>query len=157
MNKGKLIQVIGSVFDAKFLPEEMPAVYNAIEVRGNIRDGKTSIYGEVQLHLGGGKVRAIALGSTLGLRRGMDVFDTGSPLTVPVGIETLGRVFNLFGEPIDERGPVNAKVRMPIHRLPPKLTDISPKTEMFETGRQNLAYPLQRRRHPIPVFGIQPS
>jgi F-type H+-transporting ATPase subunit beta len=134
MNKGKLIQVVGSVFDAKFLPEQTPAVYNAIEVRGNFRDNQTCLVGEVQLHLGGGKVRAIALGSTLGLRRGMDVFDTGGPLTVPVGVETLGRVFNLFGDVIDERGPIDVKKRMPIHRQPPKLVDLSPKTEMFETG-----------------------
>jgi F-type H+-transporting ATPase subunit beta len=134
MNKGKLIQVVGSVFDAKFLSEEVPAIYNAVEVRGNFRNGQTRLSGEVQQHLGGGKIRAIALGSTLGLRRGMDVIDTGGPLTVPVGVETLGRVFNLFGEPIDERGPVDAKLRMPIHRQPPKLVELSPKTEMFETG-----------------------
>lgn len=134
MNKGKLIQVVGSVFDARFLPEEVPAVHNAIEVRGNFGNGQARLYGEVQQHLGGGKVRAIALGSTLGLRRGMDVIDAGGPLTVPVGVETLGRVFNLFGEPIDERGPVGAKLRMPIHRQPPRLVELSPKTEMFETG-----------------------
>ncbi len=134
MNKGKLIQVVGSVFDAKFSPQEVPAVYNAVEIQGNFRGEQRSLYGEVQMHLGGGKIRAIALGSTLGLRRGMDVIDTGGPLTVPVGVETLGRVFNLFGEPIDELGPVNAKVRKPIHHQPPKLEDLSPKTEMFETG-----------------------
>ena len=103
MNKGKVIQVIGSVFDAKFAPEQVPAVYNAIEVQGNFGKSGKGLYGEVQQHLGGGKVRAISLSSTLGLRRGLDVIDTGSPLMVPVGPQTLGRVFNLFGEPIDEK------------------------------------------------------
>jgi F-type H+-transporting ATPase subunit beta len=134
MNQGKLIQVIGSVFDARFAPEQVPTVYNAIEVHGDFGKGRTKLYGEVQQHLGGGRVRAVSLGSTLGLRRGMDVFDTGSPLTVPVGKAILGRVFNLFGEPIDGLGPVESEGRRPIHHEPPKLVDISPKTEMFETG-----------------------
>jgi F-type H+-transporting ATPase subunit beta len=134
VNKGKLIQIVGSVFDVKFAPEEVPAVYNALEVRGDLGNSRTKLYGEVQQHLGAGKVRAVSLGSTLGLRRGMDVFDTGSPLAVPVGKETLGRVLNLFGEPIDGRGPVETEIRRPIHRDPPKLVDVSAKTEMFETG-----------------------
>jgi F-type H+-transporting ATPase subunit beta len=134
VNKGKLIQIVGSVFDVKFAPEEVPSVYNALEVRGDLGNGRTKLYGEVQQHLGAGKVRAVSLGSTLGLRRGMDVFDTGSPLAVPVGKETLGRVLNLFGEPIDGRGPVETEIRRPIHRDPPKLVDVSAKTEMFETG-----------------------
>ena len=134
MNKGKLIQVIGSVFDVQFIPEHIPAVYNAIEVCGDMGDGRTRLYGEVQQHLGGGKIRAISLASTQGLRRGMEVIDTGSPLMVPVGPETLGRVFNLLGEPIDERGPVVTVKKMPIHRPPPKLVELSAKTEMFETG-----------------------
>jgi F-type H+-transporting ATPase subunit beta len=134
MNQGKLIQVIGSVFDVKFAPEQVPTVYNAIEIHGDFGKGKTKLYGEVQQHLGGGRVRAVSLGSTLGLRRGMDVFDTGSSLTVPVGRAILGRVFNLFGEPIDGLGPVESEGRRPIHHEPPKLVDISPKTEMFETG-----------------------
>ncbi len=135
MNKGRLIQVIGSVFDAKFEPDHIPAVYNALEIEGNFVGGKTKLYGEVQQHLGEGRVRAISLGSTLGLRRGMEVIDSGGPLTVPVGLQTLGRVFNLLGEPIDEGGPIEPGFsRRPIHRAPPKLTDISPKTEVFETG-----------------------
>jgi len=134
MNQGKLIQVIGSVFDVKFAPEQVPTVYNAIEIHGDFGKGRTKLYGEVQQHLGGGRVRAVSLGSTLGLRRGMDVFDTGSPLTVPVGKATLGRVFNLFGETIDGLGPIESEGRRPIHHEPPKLVDISPKTEMFETG-----------------------
>ncbi|MGD0078033.1 MAG: F0F1 ATP synthase subunit beta [Sedimentisphaerales bacterium] len=135
MNKGKLVQVIGSVFDAQFEPEQIPAVYNALEIQGKFEGGKTKLYGEVQQHLGDGRVRAISLASTLGLRRGMEVLDTGSPLMVPVGLQTLGRVFNLLGEPIDQLGPIKPGFEMkPIHRDPPKLTDISPKTEVFETG-----------------------
>ena len=134
MNQGKLIQVIGSVFDVKFAPEQVPTVYNAVEIHGDFGRGRTKLYGEVQQHLGGGRVRAVSLGSTLGLRRGMDVFDTGSPLTVPVGRAILGRVFNLFGDTIDGLGPIESEGRRPIHHEPPKLVDISPKTEMFETG-----------------------
>jgi F-type H+-transporting ATPase subunit beta len=135
MNKGKLVQVIGSVFDAQFEPEQIPAVYNALEIQGKFEGGKTKLYGEVQQHLGDGRVRAISLASTLGLRRGMEVLDTGGPLMVPVGKQTLGRVFNLLGEPIDQLGPIKSGfTMMPIHRDPPKLTDISPKTEVFETG-----------------------
>ena len=134
MNQGKVVQIIGSVFDAQFPAEHAPAVYNSIEVQGNFPGGRTKIYGEVQQHLGGGKVRAISLSSTLGMRRGLDVIDTGGPLTVPVGTQTLGRVFNLFGETIDGRGPIESGTRMPIHRKPPKFVDLSVKTEMFETG-----------------------
>src|SRR5512140_2365926 len=133
MNKGKLTQIIGSVFDAEFESGNVPAVYNALIIEGQF-GGKTKLYGEVQQHLGGGKIRAISLGSTMGLRRGMEVIDTGAPVMVPVGTEPLGRVFNLLGEPIDGRGPVDTKTKMPIHRDPPKLTELSAKTEMFETG-----------------------
>ena len=90
--------------------------------------------GEVQQHLGGNRVRCVALGSTDGLVRGMKAVDTGAPVSVPVGKETLGRVFNLLGEPIDGRGPVNATETRPIHREPPRSADLSPKTEVFETG-----------------------
>jgi F-type H+/Na+-transporting ATPase subunit beta len=134
MNTGKLTQIIGSVFDAEFSPEHVPAIYNALVIEGQFGSSKAKLYGEVQQHLGGGKVRAISLGTTMGLRRGMDVIDTGSSLMVPVGKETLGRVFNLLGEPIDGRGEVVTKTRMPIHRDPPKLVDLSAKSEMFETG-----------------------
>ncbi len=135
MNKGKLIQVIGSVFDVQFEPQQIPAVYNALQVEKDLAGTKTTVYGEVQQHLGAGKVRAISLASTLGLRRGMEVIDTGGPLMVPVGLQTLGRVFNLLGEPIDQIGPIKPGFSMrSIHHQPPKLTDISPKTEVFETG-----------------------
>ncbi len=134
MNIGKLIQVIGSVFDAEFSPELMPPIYSALEIKGEYDGGVINLVGEVQQHLGAGRIRAIALGSTLGLRRGMPVIDTGGPLKVPVGKETLGRVFNLLGEAVDGRGPVHAEEKRPIHRQPPEFTDLSAKSEMFETG-----------------------
>ncbi len=134
MNTGKLIQVIGSVFDAKFAPEQVPAIFNALEITFEFGGKTKRLRGEVQQHLGGGRVRAVSLGATLGLRRDMDVVDTGGPLTVEVGTETLGRVINLFGEPIDDQGPVNAKTRRSIHQDPPKLTDLTAQSEMFETG-----------------------
>jgi len=134
MNIGKLTQVIGSVFDTRFAPEQVPTLYNTLEVTFEFAGRTKKLLGEVQQHLGGGKVRAVALGSTLGLRRGIDVVDTGTALTMPVGTETLGRVLNLFGEPVDERGTLEAKTRKPIHREPPKLTELTAKSEMFETG-----------------------
>ncbi len=90
--------------------------------------------GEVQQHLGGGRVRCVALGTTDGMVRGMEVVNTGAPLSVPVGKETLGRVFNVLGAPIDGRGEVKTEEKWPIHRLPPKVEDLSSKTEVFETG-----------------------
>lgn len=131
MKKGKLIQVIGSVFDVKFELNDVPSVLNALEIP--LGDGK-KLCGEVQQHMGDGKIRAIAMGSTLGLRRGMDVYDTGSPLMVPVGKETLGRVMNLFGEPVDGKGEIKTSAKMPIHRKPPRMSELTAKTEMFETG-----------------------
>jgi F-type H+-transporting ATPase subunit beta len=134
MSKGKVIQVIGSTFDAEFPEEHMPSIYNALKVQCEFKGHAIDLTGEVHQHLGGGKVRAVALGSTDGVARGMEVFDTEGPVQVPVGPETLGRVFNLLGEPIDNRGPIEAKEYRPIHREPPAFTDLSPKTEMFETG-----------------------
>jgi F-type H+-transporting ATPase subunit beta len=131
---GKVTQVIGSTFDAEFPEDHLPEIYNAIKIEAKADGSMAALIGEVQQHLGGGKVRAVALGSTDGLRRGVDVTDTGSPVTVPVGKETLGRVFNLLGEPIDNRGPVVTEGRRPIHREPPKFDELSPKAEVFETG-----------------------
>src|SRR5439155_6443208 len=106
---GKVTQVIGSTFDAEFPEDSLPEIYNALKIDAT-RDGATiRLVGEVQQHLGGGRVRAVALGSTDGLRRGMECADTGSPVTVPVGKETLGRVFNLLGDPIDNRGPISGE------------------------------------------------
>ena len=134
MNTGRIVQVIGSVFDVEFFGEDMPGIYNALKVVGQL-DGKDfELIGEVQQHLGGGRIRAIALGSTLGLRRGMEVLDTGDALQVPVGKETLGRVFNVLGEPVDGLGAVKVDVSRGIHRDPPKFVDLSAQSEMFETG-----------------------
>ncbi len=134
MNKGKLVQIIGSVFDVRFSPEQVPSLYTAVEIPYEKEGESKTLIGEVQQHLGGGRVRAVSLGSTLGLRRGLEVFDTGGSLTVPVGDETLGRVLNLFGEAIDDGEPLIGKIRKPIHREPPKLVDLTAKSEMFETG-----------------------
>ncbi len=146
---GKITQVIGSTFDAEFPEDQLPKIYNAIvvdtQIAGSVQGAEGGkgedalghhfhLTGEVQQHLGGGKVRAVALGSTDGLSRGVEVKDTGSPVTVPVGKETLGRVFNLLGEPIDNRGPINVTERRSIHREPPAFLDLTPKAEVFETG-----------------------
>ncbi|MGQ0634881.1 MAG: F0F1 ATP synthase subunit beta [Planctomycetaceae bacterium] len=133
-NIGKVTQVIGSTFDAEFAEERLPEIYNAVKVESTVKGVTLNLTGEVQQHLGGGRVRCVALGSTDGLVRGMDVVDTGAPVSVPVGKGTLGRVFNLLGDPIDGRGPVNCEERWPIHRHAPELSKLSPKTEVFETG-----------------------
>jgi F-type H+/Na+-transporting ATPase subunit beta len=133
-NLGKVAQVIGSTFDAEFDQGHIPEIYNALRIVADVKGVKIDLTGEVQQQLGGNRVRCVALGSTEGLVRGMEVVDTGGPVTVPVGKETLGRVFNLLGAPIDGRGPVDAKERWPIHRDPPQFQDLSPKTELFETG-----------------------
>lgn len=131
---GHVTQIIGSTFDAEFPEDQMPEIYNALRVETEIKGVKLKVTGEVQQHLGGGRVRCVALGSTDGMVRGMPVVDTGAPVSVPVGKGTLGRVFNLLGEPIDGRGDVVADEHWPIHRDPPPLEDLSSKTEVFETG-----------------------
>jgi F-type H+/Na+-transporting ATPase subunit beta len=137
-NIGSVIQVIGSTLDAQFAEDRMPAIYNALKVsleRAVLDETVTeTLWCEVAQHLGGGRVRAISLGSTDGLARGTKIEDTGQAVTVPVGLATLGRVFNLVGEPIDERGPVATEERRSIHREAPELADLSAKTEIFETG-----------------------
>ncbi|MCH6550535.1 MAG: F0F1 ATP synthase subunit beta, partial [Planctomycetes bacterium] len=131
---GTIIQVIGSTFDARFPEEDLPEIYNAVTCEIEIKGEKTTLVGEVAKHLGGGQVRCVALASTDGMRRGDPCTDTGSPVKVPVGEVVLGRVFNLLGEPIDERGPVKAEKYRSIHRDPPDFVDLNPKTEMLETG-----------------------
>jgi F-type H+-transporting ATPase subunit beta len=131
---GKVIQVIGSTFDAEFPEEALPSIYHALRIDCEARGRRVALTGEVQQHLGGGKVRCIALGSTDGVVRGMEVSDTGSPVTMPVGPGVLGRVFNLLGEPIDGLGEVRAQARRPIHAPPPDFEALAPHTEIFETG-----------------------
>ena len=137
-NSGKVIQVIGATLDAEFPEERLPSIYNAlkVEVERPVRGftTKETLWCEVAQHLGGGRVRAIALGSTNGLQRGAAIFDTGQSVAVPVGEQTLGRVFNLIGDTIDGRGELDVKERRPIHAEPPKFSDLASKTEMFETG-----------------------
>jgi F-type H+-transporting ATPase subunit beta len=131
---GHITQVIGSTFDAEFSEESLPAIYNAVKIQADHHGIKLNLTGEVQQHLGGGRVRCVALGSTDGLVRGMDCVDTGAPVSVPVGPETLGRVFNLLGEPVDGRGPINAKDKRPIHRDAPPVSELKTSVELFPTG-----------------------
>jgi len=131
MNKGKITQIIGPVVDVEF-SGEMPEIYHALEV---IASDDKKIVLETQQHLGGNKVRAVAMASTDGLKRAMSVNDTGAPISVPVGGEVLGRMFNLLGETIDgDDTPVNAKETNPIHRDAPKFSEQSTDTEILETG-----------------------
>ena len=126
---GKVTQIIGSTFDAQFPEEHLPAIYNAVKVISGKKGVKLDLTGEVQQHLGGGRVRCVALGSTDGMVRGEDCVDTGGPVSVPVGKQTLGRVFNLLGEPIDGRGPITATERWPIHR------DVAPAGRALDQDR----------------------
>src|SRR5881398_1286938 len=135
MNKGKIIQVIGPVVDVEFRStSELPRIYNALELEYDVNGTPTKLTLEVQQHLGENWVRSIAMSSTEGLKRGMPVNDTGGPITVPVGEGTLGRVFNLTGDPVDNRGPVTYTKRYPIHRPAPELTDQDTGTTILETG-----------------------
>ncbi len=137
-NVGRVVQVIGSTLDAEFEEHKLPSLYNALKVqvtRTVLGHTETeTLWCEVASHLGGGKIRAVALGTTDGLRRGTEIEDTGGPVTVPVGMATLGRVFNLVGDPIDLRGPVAVTERRPIHHEPPAFADLTPRSEMMETG-----------------------
>jgi len=128
MSSGRIVQIIGAVIDVEFARDSVPAVYDALKVID------TEITLEVQQQLGDGIVRTIALGSTEGLRRGLNVEDTGAPVTVPVGQETLGRIVDVLGRPIDERGDIGAKVHMPIHRKAPPYEELSANNEILETG-----------------------
>ncbi|MEM9826602.1 MAG: F0F1 ATP synthase subunit beta [Planctomycetota bacterium] len=131
---GRVTQVIGSTFDIEFPEGHMPPIYNAVKITSEQKGVTIDLTGEIQQHLGGGRVRAIALGSTEGMMRGMEVIDTGKPVTVPVGQATLGRVFNVLGAAIDGRGDVQADDYRPIHRDAPKVEELSTNTEVFETG-----------------------
>ena len=131
-NIGKVVQVMGPVVDVRFSNGELPAIYNAIVIKDESRG--INLTCEVAQHLGDDIVRTVALSSTDGLVRGMDALDTGAPISVPVGRETLGRLFNLLGEPIDERGPVQTAQRAPIHKPAPSLEEQNVRTEILETG-----------------------
>ena len=138
-NIGKVVQVIGPVLDVAFDPEHLPDIYNALSVESSGGNGSdVRLIVEVQQHIGRGMVRTVAMTSTDGVTRGMDVVDTGSAITVPVGPPALGRILNVLGEPVDEQGPVVAEdgevERWPIHRSPPAFHELEPKTEVFETG-----------------------
>jgi len=130
MAKGKVAQVIGTVVDIEFPPDELPALFNAIEITTH----GVKLVLEVQGHIGNNWVRCLALSSTDGLERGVEAIDTGAALAVPVGKATLGRLFNVLGEPIDNLGPVEATERWPIHRPPPSLEEQETTTEILETG-----------------------
>jgi F-type H+-transporting ATPase subunit beta len=128
MSSGTVVEIIGAVVDVQFPHGDIPKVYEAVKVES------TGLILEVQQQLGDGVVRCIAMGSTDGLRRGLTVDSTGAPIMVPVGTETLGRIMNVLGEPIDEKGPIGEKLRWPIHRPAPSFADQAAATEILETG-----------------------
>ena len=133
--EGKIAQIIGPVIDADFSEaEKLPAIYNALEIRYDLNGEHTKLVLEVQQHLGDGWVRAVAMSTTEGLKRGMTLLDTGAPIQVPVGSEVLGRIFNVTGDTVDEKGPVGTDRTYPIHRAAPVLTEQNPSTSILETG-----------------------
>ena len=135
MNKGKVVQVIGPVVDVRFEAEQLPPLFNAIRISNpSISDKVGNLVVEVALHLGDNVVRCVAMDSTDGLVRGMEAIDTGDSIMIPVGPETLGRIMNVIGEPVDEGGPITTKIRYPIHRPAPSFDEQSTKVEILETG-----------------------
>jgi len=128
MSTGTTVQVIGAVVDVKFPAGQIPKIYDALII------DDAAITLEVQQQLGDGVVRTIAMGSSEGLKRGMSVTDTGSPIMVPVGVKTLGRIMDVLGRPIDNAGEIGAETLMPIHRAPPSYEDQAATTELLETG-----------------------
>ena len=133
MSKGKIVQVVGPVVDVEF-PEALPGIYNALAVEYKVQDRPVNITLEVQQHLGDKLVRAISMSGTEGLKRGFDVVDSGAPIRMPVGDGVMGRMFNVTGDPVDERGPVQAEKYYPIHRLPPPLVEQSVSPQILPTG-----------------------
>ena len=164
MANGRVIQVIGPVVDVEFPPDQLPDIYNAVEIPLDAQgqDGGSegtsgnlgNLVAEVQQHLGNNWVRCVAMGGTDGLSRGTPARDTGGPITVPVGPTTLGRIFNVLGQPIDQLGPVESDTHYPIHRPPPTLEDQRTTPEIFETGIKviDLIAPF-RKGGKIGVFG----
>ncbi|CAN5833202.1 F0F1 ATP synthase subunit beta [soil metagenome] len=158
MATGKVIQITGPVLDVEFPPGDLPAIYNALEIKRPRKSGSTgdddTLVVEVQQHLGNNWVRAVAMSTTDGLARGLDAVDTGAPITVPVGAATLGRVFDVLGHPIDGKGPVKAEKSLPIHRDPPAFDQMETEAQVFETGIKviDLIAPF-RRGGKVGVFG----
>ena len=128
MSSGSIVQIIGAVIDVEFARDSVPKIYDALLVEG----GATTL--EVQQQLGDGIVRTIAMGSTEGLKRGLNVDNTNAPISVPVGSETLGRIMDVLGRPIDDCGPIGEKEKMPIHRKAPTYAEQSASSELLETG-----------------------
>jgi len=133
MNTGKIVQVVGPVVDVEF-PEALPAIYSALSVEYTVQNHPATVTLEVQQHLGDRRVRSISMSGTEGLKRGYEVKDSGAPIRVPVGDGVLGRVFDVTGSPVDERGPVEAEKYYPIHRPPPPLADQSTSPQVLSTG-----------------------
>jgi F-type H+-transporting ATPase subunit beta len=159
MATGKVIQITGPVIDVEFPPGELPAIYNALEIErprtdGSDADGDGTLTVEVQQHLGNNWVRAVAMSTTDGLARGLDVKDTGAPISVPVGEPTLGRVFDVLGHAIDGKGDVKSDKTLPIHREPPSFEDMETEAQIFETGIKviDLIAPFKRGGK-VGVFG----
>ena len=158
MATGKVIQITGPVIDVEFPPGDLPDIYNALEIKRPKAAGQkaedATLVVEVQQHLGNNWVRAVAMSTTDGLARGLDVVDTGAPITVPVGASTLGRVFDVLGHPIDGKGPVKADTSLPIHRDPPAFDQMETEAQVFETGIKviDLIAPF-RRGGKVGVFG----
>jgi len=128
--KGRVVQVIGPVVDVEFPPGQLPDLLNALDIESE--NGRIVV--EVEQHLGNNWVRTVAMDSTDGLRRGAEAIDTGGPISVPVGPSTLGRMFNVLGEPIDGKGPVTSELRFPIHRPAPTFAEQSTEAQALETG-----------------------
>ncbi len=134
-NKGKIIQVIGPVVDIEFEEGHLPRIYNAVKIPRTTTEGvKEDLITEVQQHLGEDRVRTVSMDSTDGLVRGMEAFDTGKPISVPVGPATLGRLINVIGKGIDGLAPIKSDKEYPIHRPSPAFKNLSTKSEIFETG-----------------------
>jgi F-type H+/Na+-transporting ATPase subunit beta len=134
ITKGKVVQVLGAVVDVEFPTDQLPQIYNEVKVRIADAGAERALSLEVEQHLGNNWVRCVAMGPTDGLQRGVDAYDTAAPISVPVGPKTLGRIFNVLGQPIDNKPEVVDAPRYPIHRHAPTLEDQSPKIEVFETG-----------------------
>ncbi|MEA2103071.1 MAG: F0F1 ATP synthase subunit beta [Candidatus Cloacimonadota bacterium] len=131
MNKGKIVQIIGPVVDVEFPEDKLPPIYNALKIK---RENEIDLVLEVEQHLGESRVRTVSMDSTDGLKRGKEVLDTGGPISMPVGEETLGRLLNVVGDPIDEKGELKTKKRYPIHKESPKFSNLDIRDEVYETG-----------------------